>query len=281
MTVREVYDYLLSDINKEETSTLLLETFNFLLGKSINETSNQSYNLFEQTQLLTDNLRVLTRKASLQRANITEGNFYQLPSNYWHLLPNTIVNFQRTDGLNPCNPSQTPIQIPTIQMPAIKLTSQLNSGIFRDYYTKPSYKRPYIFLHEHLVENTGVLTKYGIEIRSGNTDIWTPTSINIDYLKTPKIPNQVLKMQQEAAEAVEGASRTREDLRDLYLTDYELESDTDISTVMEFPDNFCYEILNKLTALVLEHNGDPRLMNNIPLNQSMMPSTTQNSSRRG
>lgn len=269
MTVREVYDYLLSEINKEETSTLLLETFNYLFGKAINEVCNAWYNEYEQTQLLTDNLRVLSRSTILNRANLTTGNFYQLPVDYWHLLPSVGVNFQRTDGLNPCNPTQTPVIVPTIQKPGIKLTSQLNSGIVRDYYTKPSYKRPYYFLHEHQEIAGNVVTTYGLEIRSGDTTLYTPTSVVIDYLKVFKIPNYSLKIVQETAEAVPLALRTREDLRDLYLTDHELNSDTDISTVMEFPNNFCYEIINKLTALVLEHNGDPRLGNNIPINQSM------------
>ena len=256
MTVREVYDYLLTETNKVEAPSLLLESFNYLLGKTINEVCNQWWTFYEQNQLVSDNLRVLTRTATLLNANlmnnnISLGNFYKLPGDYWHMLPSNVVTFTKVATTPfPCKS--------TLELPAVKMDSQMYSGIMRDYYTKPSYKRPYIYMHEflHTVGAPPVQTTYEVEIKSGDTLIYKAAALKIDYLKKPKLPNKTIK---------------ETDPKNLYLTSEELDSDIDISQVLEFPENYCYEIVNKLTALVLEQTGDPRLQSNIPLNQSMVP----------
>lgn len=236
MTVREIYDYLLTECNKVEAPSLLLESFNYYFGKSINETCNQWYTLYEVSQLLTDNLRVLTRSTTLPLIKV--GNYFhcRLPDDYWHLLPYNIVSF---NYVNPCG-----TEMLTYESPAIKGDSQMDSGIVKDYYTKPSYKRPYLFMHE-LIVNPDPLP-YHIQIKCGSDAIYHPQNLQINYLKKPKI-------------------------KELYLTLAQLDSDIDISPVMEFSENFCYEIINKLTALVLEQYGDQRLQSHIPINQSMQP----------
>ena len=252
MTVREVYDYLLTESNKVEAPSMILSSFNYFLGKAINDVCNQWYTFYEQNQLVTDNLRVLTRPATLTNADISAGDYYKLPTDYWHLLPGGIVNFTKAAGTTPC--------VDTWQSTPIKSDSQLNSGIFKDYYTKPSYKRPYLLMHEfHNVVTVGQVTTtttYEVEIKSGDKKIYKPTTLQIDYLKKPNLPNLTIK---------------ETDQTNLYLTYEELESDTDISQKLEFPENYCYEIVKKLTALVLEQTGDPRMQNNIPLNQTMVP----------
>jgi hypothetical protein len=238
MTSREVYDNLLTEINKVEAPSLLLESFNYYFGKAINETCNQWYNLYEENQLLTDNLRPLTRTISLPLVKI--GNFYhcKLPIDYWHLLPNNTVTYTYQ---NPCNASQTL----TYESAAIKGTGQMDSGIVKDYYTKPSYKRPYLFMHEVVQDSDPV--PYDIQIKCGSDAVYKPQTLQINYLKMPKI-------------------------KEMYLSLAMVDSiDGDTSPSMEFTENFCYEIIKKLTALVLEQYGDQRLQSNIPINQSMMP----------
>jgi len=235
MKVREVYDNLLIELNKVEAPSLLLESFNYFLGKTINEVGNQWYSFYEENQLLTDNLRVLTKTTPCVGIYKDGVYLYKVPSDYWHLLPGSILNYK---VIPICTGGPT-----TYQSMVIKADSQINSGIFKDYYTKPSYKRPYLYMHEIQVGSD----TYNIQIKCGDDPRYTPTILQLDYLKKPKI-------------------------KELYLTEAELDSDTDISKDMEFPENFCYEIINKLTALVLEQNGDTnRLQVNIPLNQTMMP----------
>lgn len=235
MTTREVYDNLLTETNKVEAPSLLLESFNYFFGKAINETCNSWYKFYEQDQLLTDNLRVLTRSATRTKYVSGGKTLYTLPEDYWHLLPGSELNYVVIPA---CVGGDT-----TYSAPVIKLDSQMYSGISKDYYTKPSYRRPYIYMHETIVNNV----TYEIEVKSGSDPKYNPDTLQLNYLKKPKI-------------------------KELYLTLEQLDSDTDISEEMEFPENYCYEIINKLTALVLEQTGDTnRLQLNVPLNQTMMP----------
>lgn len=252
MTVREVYDYLLTELNKVEAPSLLLESFNYYHGKAINETCNQWYTGYETNQLLTDNLRVLTRSSVRNKTTSNGLILYTLPDDYWHLLPGGVLNYTVTPS---CASEAT-----TFQAPVIKLDSQMYSGIIKDYYTKPSHKRPYIFMHEISVGTPAVT--YNIQIKSGDTTKYMPTTLQIDYLKKPKLPNKAIK---DAESTTLSANQ-----KNLWLLASELDSDIDTSALMEFPENFCYEIINKLTALVLEQFGDQRLQSNLPINQSML-----------
>jgi len=260
MTVREVYDNLLTELNKVEAPSLLLESFNYYLGKSINEVCNQWYMFYEQNQLPTDNLRVLSRSSTRTKTSYNDMTLYTLPDDYWHLLPSSILNY----SVIPSCAGESQV----FQAPVIKSDSQMYSGIIKDYYTKPSYKRPYLLMHEVVIttgNNPGVTTTYDIQIKSGVATKYVPTTLQLDYLKKPKLPNRAIKdAESSTLTAVQ---------KNLYLTLEELDSDTgDISALMEFPENFCYEIINKLTALVLEQTGDTnRLQVNTPLNQTMMP----------
>lgn len=44
---------------------------------------------------------------------------------------------------------------------------------------------------------------------------------------------------------------------------------------MEFPDYICYEIINEFVKLLLENASDPRLQTNIPINQTIIPQTSE------
>lgn len=67
--------------------------------------------------------------------------------------------------------------------------------------------------------------------------------IYIDYLKTP---NKVVLTE----EMLVGEDTTKE---------------------MEFPEYVCYEIINEFVKLLLENTSDPRLQTNIPINQTIIP----------
>ena len=71
--------------------------------------------------------------------------------------------------------------------------------------------------------------------------------IYIDYIKTPE---------------------------NIMLTEEQLEGE-DTTKRMEFPDYVCYEIINKFVKLLLENASDPRLQTNIPINQTIIPQTSE------
>ena len=90
MTVREVYQALLIELNKEQAPSMLLEDFNYFGNKAIQWYINKQYNVYDVNQQTSDNLRVLSTTAKLTP---TYDDFYgeriaviELPLDYFHLL---------------------------------------------------------------------------------------------------------------------------------------------------------------------------------------------------
>lgn len=166
---------------------------------------------------------------------------------------------------------------------ARRLTSDIYPTILQNAYLKPSYKNPYYFLTKRNVtyeepgdinmgllqsvlnpcsaeksvpnatylinsilnpclDESDVVIENKLEILCGSTVRYKPKGVFIDYIKTPSIIN---------------------------LTYQDLESDSDNSQILEFPEYVCYEIINEFVKLALENASDPRLETNIPINQTI------------
>ena len=65
MTVREVYENLLRELNKVNAPSLHLEDYNYFINRGITEYINRRYNLYDTSQQTTDDLQVLTGNASI------------------------------------------------------------------------------------------------------------------------------------------------------------------------------------------------------------------------
>ena len=271
MTIREFYDKTLIELNKVEAPSLLLEDFNYFANKAVQQYTNKIYNRYDTTQQTTDDLSALK---STTRLTVEEDNefgesapkesktyYCQLPTNYLHLL-NCIVEFTG-GGVGMCK-SET-----KKQSMARRLTSDMYPSIISNAYFKPSYRCPYYFINntnKALVDdyesklklilnpkaddvdengkplNPDFYDNLRMEIRCGDTRVWAPTSVYIDYIKTP--------------DRIE-------------LTWDQLNEVEDTTSKLEFPEYVCYEIINEFTKLVLENYGDPRLETHIPVNQTI------------
>ena len=66
MTVRDLYDAALIEINKLEAPSMLLEDYNYLINKAIQQKINKSYNLYEINQQATDDLLALRVSKKLE-----------------------------------------------------------------------------------------------------------------------------------------------------------------------------------------------------------------------
>lgn len=119
----------------------------------------------------------------------------------------------------------------TFDIQTSRLSSNAAKTVEKNYYFKPSYKTPYYYI------NGG-----NLEIRSGSTAKVIPTTAYIDYLRKPTT---------------------------VTLTQEQLDSVTDTSQTIEFPDYVVNEIINELTNILLENAGDPRLQSHAPINQSI------------
>lgn len=290
MTVKQVYRALLIELNKVSAPNFLLEDFNYYINKAIYQFINKRYNVYDINQQTTDDVSVLKSTVILQpkRAdtsyNITGlqgaslyGAIYEvnLPLDYLHIL-NCICNFKIKQSYNCYNKDSY------IQVGAKRLTSDMQSQILKNFYTKPTYINPYYFInniHSPSVNipfnnkvNTPKISIGGklvttsndqigdiqansyqvrLEIRCGEDNpMFELTDILVEYLRIP----QVIKLTQDQLDIVE-----------------------DISQTMEFPDYVCQEIINELAKLLLENASDPRLQTNLAVNQTIASPIQQQS----
>ena len=244
MTARQIYEYILIEINKVETTTLLLDDFNYLINKAIYQFANKTYNVYDINQQTTDKLRVLKAPTvELTPTIVTSGSsnlygdFYEveLPVNYFHIL-NCICEFLPSVD-HGCSKKGEPTYAS-----AKRLTADMWPQVITNAYNKPTYKRPYYFINNTLESLENSPAPVRIEIRSGKSNIFKLNKVFIDYLKVP---------------------------RHILLTTDQIDMVEDTSQKMEFPDYVCYEIINELAKLILEQSSDPRLQSHIPVNQSI------------
>lgn len=163
MTARQIYEGVLIEMNKVQAPSLLLEDFNYLFNKAINQYINKRYNIYDVNQQTTDDLRVLKATAILKpkksdiyksdygivtTPNSLYGGTYEvnLPVDYLHIL-NCVCNYKVAKQFK-CYDKDT-----YVQFAATRLTSDLWSQIINNFYMKPSYKRPYYFIHNTNTRN--------------------------------------------------------------------------------------------------------------------------------
>lgn len=152
MTVRELYNNVLVELNKVQAPSLLLDDFVYLVNKAVQKYINKRYNFFEMNQQLTDDLRVLLKSSEALIkskdaknnpiiSNIDDAPQYDLPEDYMHIL-NCICKFEK--------PFNSKCSINTHKqyevVPASKLDTASWPHTIENYYMKPSRKRPYYYI---------------------------------------------------------------------------------------------------------------------------------------
>lgn len=246
MTARQVYEALLIEINKVKAPSFILEDFNYFFNKAIIEYINTKYNFYDMSQQIDDDLdairvldypMTLTLQGNYYKGTLPDANNTDLDADpiipiytYLHIL-NCSVKFKAISKFKCFNINDTFIKA------ASRLQSSPAKRVEENYYFKPSYKNPYFYRNNTL-----------LEIRSGTYNLAIPTIAYIDYLKVPET---------------------------ILLTQNQLDSVSDISQILEFPDYVVGEIIKILTKLLMENASDQRLQTNIPVNQSIIPPQQQ------
>ena len=290
MTIREVYQALLIELNKEQAPSMLLADFNYFYNKAAQQYLNKQYNMYDVNQQTSDNLRVLSTTAKLTP---TYDDFYgekiaviELPLDYFHLL-NCICSYKRT-GPNKCN------QTGSVQYSAKRLTSDMWSQVHRNYYNRPTYKRPYYFIHN-------VNTSSDLPTDNYSSELYKPIIENGEQvgqelvrglsktitiggekksLVTKEATNRYGNVEPVRVEIRYGSMPANLELDTIYvdylktpqhveLTQEQLDLVEDTSQLLEYPDYVCYEIVGELVKLLMENASDPRLQTNIPINQTI------------
>ena len=160
-----------------------------------------------------------------------------LPEDYFHILNCVVIFNKKKSDNNKCNNNDSN----NIEYNmARRLTADQFPAIIRNAYFKPSYKCPYFYINN--TNNEGGAYPIKMEIRCGNTNMYEPISVQIDYLRKPE---------------------------QMSLTWNEINIAEDTTKEMEFPEYVCYEIINECVKLILENSSDVRLQTNYPINKTI------------
>lgn len=194
MTARQIYEGVLIELNKVKARSLLLEEFNYLFNKAVLQYINKRYNIYDTNQQTTDDIRVLKSSAILTPVKIPSqkvlglekticgvstynpksifGATYDfiLPADYLHLL-NCVCIFKVNKQFK-CYDQGT-----HWEQGAERLTSDMWPQILHNFYMKPSYKKPYYYIHN---ENSSVSNLYGNTTVFSNIDNSNPTNVVTD-----------------------------------------------------------------------------------------------------
>ena len=285
MTVREVYQAMLIELNKEQAPSMLLEDFNYFCNKAIQQYINKQYNVYDVNQQTSDNLRVLSTTAKLTP---TYTDYYgqkiavvELPLDYLHIL-NCICSFKYKVGKK-CYEDQG-----NEQYSARRLTSDMWSQVNQNYYNRPTYKRPYYFIHNVNTSSELPTDNYSSDqsyIKEENQQekrgLFTSITIGGEQhsLVVKEATNRYGNSQPIRME-IRCGNNPNFELETVYidylktpqhikLTQLQLDLVEDTSQLLEYPDYVCYEIVGELVKLFLENASDPRLQTNIPINQTI------------
>lgn len=185
VTVRQVWEGLLTECSKTKTPSILLQDFNYFLNKTISQYINKKYGNYDINQQSTDDLRVLKASCILDVTTSDllnkslEGNYPKLfgvtyeavlPSDYLHIL-NCICIYARKK-------KRCTNQDDYIQFPAKRLTADSWSLILNDYYNRPAPERPYFYIHT---------VNYQNELPTNPNIKENPNGNDISFNETPQI----------------------------------------------------------------------------------------------
>ena len=306
MTSRQLYEAVLIELNKENASNIMLEDFNYFANKSINQYVNKRYNIYDINQQTTDDLRVLKATAMLDVTKVSDYSGLSLasnatyevilPSDYLHIL-NCICIYDVQKTYKCYNAGDT------WRSAATRLTADAYSQVLDNFWNKPTYKRPYYYIHNINSSSTNPTNPYnsstekgtdisGVVINNNDGNSVHTATVQGGLPKTIKIGNQNVSNIERSAEIRYGnASQVRLEIRYgtddsvfklkkvyidyikspqyIRLTQEQLDYTEDNSQILEFPDYVCQEIINELVHIIMENIGDPKLQTHPVVSQSI------------
>ena len=166
MTAKQLYEYVLIELNKRKAPSLLLEDYNYFINKAISQYINKRYLLYETNQQSLDDLDPIKEVDASINLTLQSSRYKgTLPVNYFHIL-NCSVIFTVAKEFDCYSIGDT------FKKRCSRLTSNSSTGVEENFYFKPTYKNPYFFRNHT-----------NLEIRSGSVAKAVPTTEVIDYLR--------------------------------------------------------------------------------------------------
>ena len=199
MTARQILEAVQIELNKVNASSMLLQDFNYLINKAINQYINKRYNVYDTTQQTTDDLRVLKATSILETKRSTVynnssnlgpeisklfGSTYEvnLPLDYLHLL-NCICIYKVKERFK-CYDAED-----VVQFAAKRLTADAWSTIVNDFYNRPLPERPYYYIH-NVNTSTELPTNPITTINNTNKPLDRKNFNGTDKVSSPETPNE-------------------------------------------------------------------------------------------
>lgn len=241
--ILEVYTALLTELNKQESPTLLLEDFNYYFNKAIQIYINERLNIYPVGQQVVDDLsEILVLGANLGDVGYSVVGFppskvVPLPSNYFHLQRLNVA----LDVPGPAGPSCPTPNVQTIHPPTSFITSKELASITNNFYLKPSLKRVYYQVNSDNGQPQ-------VSIFYGEQSNVEQVNVFIDYFRVPT---------------------------KITLTEDALYGDED-PTPLEFKPYINQEILNRLLILIMANIEDSRIQTTKQINESIAMPQIQN-----
>lgn len=225
-TARQAYIDILTELVKEEAPTLYLEDFLYYFNKAISEFMKRRYELFEVTQQVHDDLRYWKLAYNTTKLEISLDDISS--QSYRHLV-GCIIDVKLTRPDRRCDHKVNT----TKQYKAVRMTSDIKSGILNNSYLDAQFFRPYFdIVDNRLKVIIGDIDEKSVEI----------SNILIEYLSHPSPVN---------------------------MTEEEIAMDDDESQILEFSTDIGDEINKICISLILERGSDPRLQSSAVVNQSV------------
>jgi len=231
-----LFKAVLYEIHKVEAPSFDLEEFNHFVNRAQLEYANRRYNLFEASQQLTDDLRMLVREYDYVPSNaltpLVPGltvatQTAPLPTDYFHCLRvktyftvGTAFECYRVGDI--------------VEKTAKRLTADMQGYTEQpNYYARPDYRRPFW----RIQQNT-------LFIKSGRHARLALSQIELEYLRTPKAVT-------------------------LFQSDVD-DPTNDVSQPLDWPAYVTNELAKVLVTLFLENTQNARL-NTYPVVAQSIP----------
>ena len=312
MTSRQLYEAVLIELNKENAPNILLEDFNYFANKAVNNYINKRYNIYDINQQTTDDLRVLKATAMLSPTKVNSYNDLSMasnacyevimPSDYLHIL-NCVCIYNVKQQYKCYNKNDK------WRAAARRLTADMYSQVLDNFWNRPTYKRPYYYIHnvnEYTSVPTDPETDQQLSVSDyvdGSVVIQQEGNITIsgNRIINDSSPSKTIKINDsnEGVSNVERAAGVRYgnvsnvrceirygtddsvfELSSVYidyikapqqirLTQQQVDRTNDTSQMLEYPDYVCQEIVNELVHLVMENISDQRLQTHPVVSQSI------------
>lgn len=200
MTSRQVYEALLVEMNKTDAPNIQLEDFNYFVNKAIYQYVNKRYNIYDINQQTTDDLRVLKSTTRLIPKPVSDDIYegltttgklaiYEciLPSDYLHML-NCVCIYKVHRTYKCYNKNDI------WRTAAKRLTADAYSQVLDNYWNRPTYKKPYYYIHNVNTNNLIPTNPYDNGQGTDVTNVTNVTITNTDFQNSEYSTDQISKL---------------------------------------------------------------------------------------